>query len=147
MLKFLIESTSSPQNSTLIPVFSVTEISKISPLTLNCPLPSIKSYLEYPNFTSFCFISSKLYIPPILNSNSFLYNVSLSGIFCRIASIVVTIIKFFFDIIQRIFDIRSKIQLLQEIKVWLMQFQTFLRFFYPINYNIFWKTATPMGFP
>ena len=32
ILKFLIESTSSPQNSILIPVFSVTEMSNIPPL-------------------------------------------------------------------------------------------------------------------
>ena len=51
---------SSPQNSILIPPFSFVAISTIPPLTLNCPLPSIKSYLEYPKLTNFCFSSSKL---------------------------------------------------------------------------------------
>ena len=60
ILNSLIESMSSPQNSILIPTFSFVAISTIPPLTLNCPLPSIKSYLEYPKLTNFCFNSSKL---------------------------------------------------------------------------------------
>ena len=74
-------------------------ISTISPLTLNCPLPSIKSYLTYPRSTNFFFTSSKSYSSPTLNFNSFLYKISFFGSFCDTASIVVITIKLFFDFI------------------------------------------------
>ena len=99
MLKFLIESTSSPHSSILIPILSSAEISTIPPLTLNCPLPSIKSHLEYPIFTRLFLMSSKLWMSPTLNSNMFLYNAFFDGNFCISASIVVTTIKFFFSFI------------------------------------------------
>lgn len=76
-LKYLIESISSPQNSSLTPSFSLTEISTIPPLTLNCPLPSIKSHLTYPNSTSFCFIVSRFSESPTLKFSVFLYNAFL----------------------------------------------------------------------
>ena len=46
ILKYLIESISSPQNSILTPLTFVIAISIISPLTLNWPLPSISSVLS-----------------------------------------------------------------------------------------------------
>ena len=71
MLKFLIESISSPQNSTLTPIASFIDMSSIPPLRLNCPLPSIKSHLVYPKFTKSCFIFSNECISPTLNFNVF----------------------------------------------------------------------------
>ena len=90
MLKFLIESISSPQNSTLTPIASFIDMSSIPPLRLNCPLPSIKSHLVYPKFTKFCFILSNEWISPTLNFNVFLYSSCFAGSFCIAASIVVT---------------------------------------------------------
>ena len=98
-LKYLIESISSPQNSILTPIFSVIDISTIPPLTLNCPFPSIRSYLLYPRFMSLCFISSILYWSPIFSFILFLYRAFLLIIFCITASIVVTTITFLFSFI------------------------------------------------
>ena len=96
MLKCLIESISSPHNSILIPVLSVVEISIIPPLTLNSPLPSIRSNLWYPRSTNFCFRTSKSHLSPTLNFRTFLYKVSFEIIFCFIVSTDVTIINFCF---------------------------------------------------
>ena len=90
-LKYLIESTSSPQNSILTPIVSESPTSKIPPRMQNCPLFSTKSTLSYPNSTNVVFSFSREYVLPVLKSTIFLYNSSFEIIFCIIASIVVTI--------------------------------------------------------
>ena len=99
ILKYLIESTSSPQNSTLTPVFSDTPISTIPPLMLNCPLFSTISFLSYPKSNSRFFKLFRFLFPEkLVHSNTFptvkvitfLYNIFCGIIFCITASIVVT---------------------------------------------------------
>ena len=101
MLKYLIESTSSPQNSILTPIFSDKPISTIPPLMLNCPLFSTNSLLSYPISSNNCLRLFKFFFPlnpahskrfPTLNDSTFLYSTFLGIIFCIIASIVVTTI-------------------------------------------------------
>ena len=99
MLKYLMESISSPQNSILTPFFSDKPISTIPPLILNCPLFSTKSFLSYPKSNNNCFKLFKFFFPlnpvhsnmlPTVNVKTLLYNTFLGSMLCIKASTVVT---------------------------------------------------------